>query len=183
MKNKINFRWRASFAALLFLPACSFAQSELANVTASRDARVGAGSSDKEAGAPPSNGWLKSGGNLFNQNYSPLTQINRQNVAQLKGIWHAHLDSSAMATKYSGEAQPVVQDGVVYIVTGADDVFAISVKTGATLWKYQANLDQTITTVCCGWTSRGLALGEGKVYVGQLDGRLLALDQKSGQTL
>jgi len=130
--------------------------------------------------APPTDGWLKSGGNLFNQNYSPLTQINRQNVANLKGVWRARLDGSGVATKYSGEAQPVVHDGVAYIVTGADDVFAISVKTGKTLWKYEARLDEKITTVCCGWTSRGMGLGEGKIFVGQLDGRLVALDEKSG---
>ena len=126
-------------------------------------------------------GWLKSGGNLFNQNYSPLAQINRQSVAGLKAVWRARLDGSGMNSKYSGEAQPVIHEGVIYIVTGADDVFAISVKTGKTLWKYQPNLDETISTVCCGWTSRGLALGEGKIYVGQLDGRLVALDEKSGK--
>ena len=130
--------------------------------------------------APPTDGWLKSGGNLFNQNYSPLTQINRQNVANLKGVWRARLDGSGIATKYSGEAQPIVHDGVVYIVTGADDVFAISVKTGKPLWKYEAKLDEKISTVCCGWTSRGVGLGEGKIYVGQLDSRLVALDEKSG---
>ena len=85
-----------------------------------------------------------------------------------------------MGGKYSGEAQPIVNDGIVYVVTGADDVFAIDVKSGKILWKYKANLDDTISTVCCGWTSRGVALGDGKVYVGQLDGRLVALDQKSG---
>ncbi len=183
MKNMLNFCWVTSFAALLLLPSDSSAQSELASAKSARDARVTAGSSDKDLAAPPSSGWPKSGGNLFNQNHSPLTQINRQNVAQLKGVWHIHLDGSGTANKYSGEAQPVVQDGVVYIVTGADDVFAIDLKTGTTLWKYQANLDQSISTVCCGWDSRGVALGEGKVYVGQLDGRLVAMDQKSGQTL
>jgi alcohol dehydrogenase (cytochrome c) len=60
------------------------------------------------------------------------------------------LDGSGTGAKYSGEAQPVVQDGVVYIVTGANDVFAISVETGKTLWKYQPHLDDTISTVCCG---------------------------------
>ncbi len=130
----------------------------------------------------PNAGWLKSGGSLLNQNYSPLTQINRQNVANLKAVWRARLDGSGVGAKYSGEAQPVVYQGVVYIVTGADDVFAVSVKTGEVNWKYHANLDQSISTVCCGWTSRGLALGEGKVFVGQLDGRLVALDQKSGET-
>ena len=134
-----------------------------------------------DAAELPVDSWVKSGGNLFNQNYSPLTQINRQNVANLKAVWRARLDGSGANAKYSGEAQPIVHEGVVFIVTGADDVFAISVKTGQTLWKYQANLDEKISTVCCGWTSRGLGLGEGKIYVGQLDGRLVALDEKSGK--
>ena len=131
---------------------------------------------------PPAGAWLKAGGSLFNQNYSPLTQINRQNVSDLKAVWRARLDGSGVGAKYSGEAQPVVYQGVVYIVTGADDVFAVSVKTGEVNWTYHADLDQSITTVCCGWTSRGLALGEGKVFVGQLDGRLVALDQNTGET-
>src|SRR5207245_9721084 len=84
--------------------------------------------------APPTDGWLKSGGNLFNQNYSPLTQINRQNIAGLKAMWRTRLDGSGANAKYSGEGQPIVHEGVVYIVTGADDVFAISVKTGEVRW-------------------------------------------------
>jgi quinohemoprotein ethanol dehydrogenase len=135
----------------------------------------------KDLAALPTDGWPRSGGNLFNQNYSPLTQINRQTVAGLKAVWRTHLDGSGMGAKYSGEAQPIVNEGVVYIVTGADDVFAVSVKTGKILWKYQARLDETISTVCCGWTSRGLGLGDGRIYVGQLDGRLVALDEKSGK--
>ena len=130
--------------------------------------------------ALPTDNWLKSGGNLFNQNYSPLTQVNRQNVVNLKGVWRARLDGSGTNAKYSGEAQPIVHDGVIYIVTGADDVFAVGVKSGKVLWKYEARLDETISTVCCGWTSRGVALGNGNVYVGQLDGRLVALDEKTG---
>jgi alcohol dehydrogenase (cytochrome c) len=136
---------------------------------------------DSELAALPTGGWLKNGGNLFNQNYSPLELINRQNVAGLKAVWRTHLDGSGLNAKYSGEAQPVVHEGVIYIVTGADDVFAISIKTGKILWKHEANLDSKITTVCCGWTSRGVALSDGRVYVGQLDGQLVALDQKSGE--
>ena len=136
--------------------------------------------SAKELAALPRTNWLKNGGNLFNQNYSPLTQINRETVANLKGVWRTHLDGSGLGTRYSGEAQPVVQNGVIYIVTGADDVFALSVKIGTVLWTHKGGLPDAIPTVCCGWTSRGVALGEGKVYVGQLDGRLLALDQKTG---
>ena len=69
---------------------------------------------------------------------------------------------------------------MIYIITGADDVFAISVESGEILWTYKANLDQKVNVVCCGWTSRGVGLGDGKIYVGQLDGKLVALDQRSG---
>jgi alcohol dehydrogenase (cytochrome c) len=129
---------------------------------------------------PPTNGWPTNGGNWYNQRYSPLAQINRANVANLKGVWRSRLDGSGVDTKYSGEAQPIVFDGVLYVITGADDVFAIDIESGEHLWKYEANLDQTIDTICCGWTSRGVGLGDGKIYVGQLDGKLVALDQRTG---
>ena len=90
-------------------------------------------------------------------------------------------DGSGVGTKYSGEAQPLVYDGTIYVVTGADDVFALGVDSGEIRWSYKANLDESNDVVCCGWTSRGVALGAGKVYVGQLDGKLVALDQKTGK--
>jgi alcohol dehydrogenase (cytochrome c) len=129
---------------------------------------------------PPTAGWPTNGGNWYNQRYSPLTAIDRDNVANLKGVWRTRLRGSGVGTKYSGEAQPIVHDGVVYIVTGADDVFAIGVDSGAILWSYEAKLDAANDVVCCGWTSRGVGLGEGKVFVGQLDGKLVALDQETG---
>ncbi len=60
-------------------------------------------------------GWITNGGTLSNQRYSPLDQINRDNVKGLKGVWHAHLDGSGNGQQYSGEAQPLVYDGVIYI--------------------------------------------------------------------
>ena len=136
--------------------------------------------SSSDLTAQPTNNWITNGGSISNQRYSPLTEINAGNVSQLKGIWHVHL-GSGNAGKYSGEAQPLVYKNVVYVVTGADDVFAIDAHTGAKNWTYRANLNQKIKTVCCGWTSRGVGLGDGKVYVGQLDGKLVALDQKTGE--
>ncbi len=133
--------------------------------------------------ALPTSGWLTNGGNVFNQRHSPLTQINRDNVEDLRGVWRARLDGSGVDTKYSGEAQPIVHDGVLYIVTGANDVFAIDVETGERIWKYEAHLDQTIDVICCGWLSRGVGLGDGKVFVGQLDGTLKALDQRTGEEI
>ncbi len=131
--------------------------------------------------AVPRDGWITNGGNVYNQRYSPLDQINRDNVKNLKAVWRSRLDGSGSGPMHSGEAQPIVFDGIVYIVTGANDVFAISVISGERVWKYEAQLDPDISTVCCGWTSRGLALGDGKVFVGQLDGRLVALNQRTGE--
>ena len=133
--------------------------------------------------ALPTTGWLTNGGDLFNRRYSPLTQINRDNVSDLRAVWRTRLNGSGVGTRYSGEAQPLVHEGVLYVVTGADDVFAISVESGEILWTYSAKLEEEIDVVCCGWTSRGVGLGDGRVYVGQLDGKLVALDQQSGAVL
>ena len=64
--------------------------------------------------APATTNWPTNGGNLYNQRYSPLTAINRTNVAQLKGVWRARLHGSGTGPQYSGGAQPIVQDGVAY---------------------------------------------------------------------
>jgi len=180
LRHTINLSSLALACAVNLLTAIGFAHAPFASAP-SHDIRKGPEVSHQELAKHSTTSWPKSGGDLFNQNYSPLIQVNRQNVANLKGVWRTRLDGSGMNPKYSGEAQPIVEDGVIYIVTGADDVFAISIETGRILWKYEANLADTISTVCCGWTSRGVALGEGRVYVGQLDGRVVALDQRSGR--
>jgi quinohemoprotein ethanol dehydrogenase len=129
----------------------------------------------------PVGDWLTNGGNILNQRYSPLTEINTSNVAALKADWQTHLNGSGVGPPFSGEAQPIVQGGVIYVPTGADDVFAIDVESGKQLWVYQSKLDKTITTVCCGWVSRGVAIGEGKIFLGRLDGEIVALDQRTGK--
>jgi quinohemoprotein ethanol dehydrogenase len=136
--------------------------------------------SAEELSAEPTNVWLTNGGTLGNQRYSPLDGIHTGNVKDLKGMWMTDLES-ATAAKYSAEAQPIFYDGVLYVPTGDDDVFAVDVETGAIRWKYESDIDQRIATVCCGWLSRGVALGEGKVFIGQLDGKLVALDQRTGR--
>jgi quinohemoprotein ethanol dehydrogenase len=128
----------------------------------------------------PSDDWPTNGGSTFNDRFSSLDQIDTSNVSQLKGVWRTHLRGSATGAKYSGEAQPVEWKGVLYVPTGEDDVFAVKADTGEILWQYKGNIDQTISTVCCGWESRGVALGDGKVFLGKLDGTLVALDQKTG---
>ena len=149
----------------------------------SQEASSGGDFSGEQLAELPTDGWPTNGGNLLNQRYSPLTGINRDNVGQLKGVWRTRLGGSGVGQKYSGEAQPIVHDGVAYIVTGADDVFAISVETGDILWIYEANLDQSIDVVCCGWTSRGVGLSGDKVFVGQLDAHMVALDRQTGEVV
>ena len=129
----------------------------------------------------PVSNWLSNGGDLYNRNFSPLTQINTENISQLGPVWRTHLEGSGVGAKYSGEAQPIINEGVMYIITGADDVFALSIETGEVLWSNKANLSSEISTICCGWTSRGVGFGEDKIFVGQLDGVLKALDKDTGQ--
>ena len=169
------YKLRSVFTALaLFVPLIGPA------TTLSQETGVSPAFDSDALLAHPDSNWLTNGGNLYNQRYSPRDAINRENVAELKGVWHINL-GSGLEQKYSGEAQPIVYQGVIYVITGADDVFAVSVETGEYLWKYEANLESEINTVCCGWTSRGVGIGEGKIFVGQLDGKLLALDQTSGE--
>lgn len=131
--------------------------------------------------ALPTDNWITNGGNIANQRYAPLDQINRDNVANLKGVWRADLMESALEFKHNNQAQPLIYDGVLYNSTGQDDVFAISIATGEVLWSYFSGLQDSDVFVCCGWVSRGLGMGEGKIFIGQLDSKLIALDQKTGQ--
>lgn len=161
-----------------------WAWSDTETVTVGENGRPTGAQSDvstaKLAGQPNED-WLTNGGSLSNQRFSPLDDIDTGNVKDVKAEWEAHLGGSGTAAKYSGEATPLVHDGVIFTVTGADDVFATDARSGEHLWTYKAYLEQKIDTVCCGWTSRGVGLGEGLIYVGRLDGKLVALDEKTGE--
>ena len=139
--------------------------------------------SASQLSAQPTAGWLTNGGDLANERYSPLTLINRDNVAHLKAVWRASLRGSGMSARSGNQAQPLVYQGVVYIMTGENDAFAVSVDTGKVLWEYKAHIDPKVARPCCSWVGRGLGLGDGKVFVGQLDARLVALDQATGQVV
>ena len=131
--------------------------------------------------SPVGKDWVTNGGNLTNNRYSTLKQIDTANVGKLKGAWMTRLKGSGVGGKYSFEASPLVKDGIMYVVTGNDDVFALNAKTGEIIWEYWSGIDQTISTVCCGWVNRGLAMGEEQIYLGQLDANVVALDTKTGK--
>src|SRR3989454_2049786 len=133
--------------------------------------------------SPIGKDWVTNGGNLTNQRYSTLKQIDTSNVRQLKGAWMTRLKGSGLAAKYSFEASPLVKDGVMYVITGNDDVFALNAKTGEILWERWSGIDQKISTVRCGWVNRGLAMGEGMLFLGQFDANVVALDIKTGKEM
>jgi len=136
---------------------------------------------DRLLQSPIGKDWVTNGGNMTNQRYSTLKQIDTTNVKQLKGAWMTRLKGSGLGGKYSHEATPLIKDGIMYISTGNDDVFALDAKTGQILWEHWSQIGQTISTICCGWLNRGLAMGEGMLFIAQLDANMVALDIKTGK--
>src|SRR3954453_4108927 len=128
---------------------------------------------------PSTDDWPVVGGNYLQNRYSALSQVTTANVSQLKEAWHIHLNSGK-GTVYRGEGNPIVYGGIMYMVTDNDDVFAIDAATGQRLWTHLSSMAPNLTNICCGWDARGLAIGDHRVFVAQLDGKLLALDQTTG---
>jgi quinohemoprotein ethanol dehydrogenase len=135
----------------------------------------------KQLTALPAQNWITNGGSLANQRYSPLTLLNKDNVAGLKGLWRTGM-GSATDPGHAGQAQILVYNGTLYVANGANDVFAMDVETGRIHWTYKGNPDPRGGSPI-GRASRGVALGEGKVFVGHTDARLAALDQLTGKVI
>ena len=109
--------------------------------------------------APPGENWITNGGSIYNQRYSPLKQINRDNVAGLKALWRTGMGSGTNPGQ-SGQAQILEYNGTLFVSNGANDVFAIDVETGRILWTYHGNPDPKAGTPI-GKSNRGVALGDG----------------------
>ena len=111
--------------------------------------------------------------------YSPLDEINSENVSDLKVAWiHQPGD-----IQHGLQATPIVLDGIVYYVGPNNNVFAVDGATGETIWHYQPELDPIVRRVFYQAASRGVTVGHGMVYLGTLDGRYIALDQKTGKVV
>lgn len=171
-------RVRVALAWAIVMLAC--AGLEPASAGGSGIARAPAFSA-AQLTAWPREGWITNGGNVFNQRYSPLTLLNRDNVAGLKALWHTHMGSGA-GPGNSGEAQILAYRGTLYVANGANDVFALDVKTGRILWTYHGHPDPRSGNPI-GKSTRGVALGDGLVFSGQLDAKLVALDQRTGKVV
>ncbi|MDZ7768834.1 MAG: PQQ-dependent dehydrogenase, methanol/ethanol family [Woeseiaceae bacterium] len=130
----------------------------------------------RNADSEPGN-WLTHGRTWSEQRHSPLTQINDGNVGDLGLAWYTDLD-----TDRGQQATPIVVDGVMYSTSAWSKVQAVDAKTGRMLWQYDPEVPGIwAVRACCGVQNRGAALWKGKVYVGTLDGRLIALDAETGE--
>jgi quinohemoprotein ethanol dehydrogenase len=126
---------------------------------------------DKEPG-----NWLEHGRNYSEQRFSPLNQINDKNVGDLGLAW-----SWNTGTTRGIEATPIVVDGVMFTSGPWSVVFAHDAKTGELLWQYDPQVPKEWGKyACCDVVNRGVAVWKGNVYIGTIDGRLIAIDSGTG---
>jgi len=121
--------------------------------------------------------WLAYGRTYDEQRFSPLDAINKSTVGRLGVAWWTSFD-----TDRGQEATPLIADGVLYTTTAWSKVYAFDAKTGKPLWSYDPQVaGEKGFDACCDVVNRGVALWKNRVYVGALDGRLIALEAKTGK--
>ncbi|SDG75518.1 PQQ-dependent dehydrogenase, methanol/ethanol family [Dyella sp. 333MFSha] len=158
-----------ALALVLAGGSTTFAQDAARGPAAVDGARIV--NADKEPG-----NWMTTGRTYDEQRYSPLKQITDKNVDKLGLAWTYKIDIDRGV-----EATPIVVDGVMYTTGPFSIVYALDAKTGQLKWKYDPKSDRARAgEACCDAVNRGVAVWNGKVYVGVLDGRLEAIDAKTG---
>jgi PQQ-dependent dehydrogenase (methanol/ethanol family) len=164
----MRLRWPLATAALLALASgCSGAGN---GGTAQIDqARL-------EAAANEADNWLTYGRTYAEQRFSELALVNDGNIGRLGLAWAVELD-----TARGQEATPIVVDGTMYTSTAWSKVLALGAATGKLLWRFDPhNEGSKGAHACCDVVNRGVAVWKGRVYVGTIDGRLIALDAATG---
>ncbi len=129
------------------------------------------------AAASEAGNWLTYSGGYAGHRYSALRQINRGNVSRLRPAWIYQANDLN-----NFEATPIVADGVMYISEPPSNAAALDLRTGRPIWIFRRPLPGPVG-VCCGQVNRGVALLGDRVFLGTLDGHLLALDAKTGHLL
>jgi len=129
------------------------------------------------AAARDAQNWLHTNGSYDQTRYFPGAQINAQNVAGLKAVFAFQTE-----VMESMETAPIVVDGVMYLTTSYNHVYAVDAVTGKQFWHYKHKMGP-VTTFCCGPNNRGVAISGGKLFMGTLDAKLVALDARTGKLL
>lgn len=121
--------------------------------------------------------WLTYGRTYSEQRFSPLRQINDSTVRRMGLVW-----SHELPTTRGVEATPIVVDGIIYTTSTWSVAYAFDAITGRQLWTYDPLVDRSrARTICCDAVNRGLALYRGILYLATLDGRLIAIDARTGK--
>ncbi len=129
-----------------------------------------------QANAAKSTDWPSHGLDYAETRFSRLQQINTGNVGQLGLVWSYNLESTRGV-----ESTPLVVDGVMYVTASWSVVHAVDVRSGKRLWSFDPQVDKSKGYKgCCDVVNRGVALYQGKVFVAAYDGRLIALNARSG---
>ncbi len=121
--------------------------------------------------------FLHSNGSYEQTRYYPAAQINSENVAKLKPAFIFQTE-----VLESMETAPIVVDGIMYLTTSYNHVYAIDAATGKEFWHYK-HKQGPVTTYCCGPNNRGVAILDGQLFMGTLDAKLVSLDAKTGKVL
>ncbi|MDP4789428.1 MAG: PQQ-binding-like beta-propeller repeat protein, partial [Haliea sp.] len=120
--------------------------------------------------------WLSYGRDYSEQRFTPLGQINTENIAELGMAWYFETD-----THLGLQSTPLAIDGVLYFSGAWNTVWAVDGASGEMLWKFDPQVPRSKSiTACCGVLNRGLAAWEDLLYIGTLDGRLLAIERATG---
>jgi quinohemoprotein ethanol dehydrogenase len=175
----MEYRVMAGAALLLAIGACGRAPAP-PQPAATPPAKPAAAVDEARliaADSEPGN-WMGPGRNYGEQHFSPLKNIAASNVRQLGLAWAYDLDTAHRGQ----ESTPLVIDGTMYVTSAWSKVFALDAKTGAPLWTYDPKVPgQVAVNACCDTVNRGLAAWKGRVYLGTLDGRLIALEAATGK--
>lgn len=198
-KDRLGFLRRGAAAAgvslmMAALASCqTMASNGAANTASYPGSTMGASTEAQAANAGPAavtgqrmrnydsadnvGNWMSHGRDWGEQRFSPLTQINDQNVQGLGLAWFDDLET------YRGmQATPLMVDGVLYNASVFNVVTAYDAKTGKKLWTFDPEVSREWARLaCCGPSTRGVAAWNGKIYIGALDGRLIAVDAKTGK--
>jgi alcohol dehydrogenase (cytochrome c) len=125
--------------------------------------------------AKDSKNFLATNGNYDQTRFHPADKITAKNVKGLHVAWIFQTD-----VRESTETSPIIVNGVMYVTTSFDHVYALNAKTGEQIWHYKHDMGP-ITVYCCGPNNRGAAVYNDKVYLATLDAKLVALDAKTGK--
>lgn len=180
----MQLQWLGLLAPALLLAGCDFTRDDRDKAAPTPQATVAATQIDGDylkTGGDGTN-WAAAGFNYYEQRYSPLSQIDRSNVGRLGIAWTADLPDGEIP-----QSTPIAVDGKIYLTTPRSRVFAFDAASGEQLWSFGSGLDQPDGTAASanavGKGNQGIAIWKGRLFLGTLDGQLIALDAITGAQL